>query len=611
MQEITRNHETPAELHEQFPSLLWHGFPNRNRQHRCGRLDPVWHRMSKLSLLLLLLLLCGSLCLFVAAAGPSPIFREVPPARSGVTWTHQNGHSKHRYLPETTGAGVAIFDYNNDGWMDLLLVNSGPSSFYTPPVPLHPALYRNNHDGTFTDVTKQAGIDAEIFGMGVAIGDYDGDGFQDIFISGIGKCVLYHNNGNGTFTDVTAASGLAAPQWGSSAVWFDYDNDGKLDLFVGEFVDYSNNRICGTADSYGGEGRDALKEEIFYCTPKILEPVPSHLYRNLGNGKFADVSQSTGISSRPGKAWGVVAADINGDGYLDLFVSNDTMPNFLWANRKGKKFEEIGTEAGVAYSSDGSPRSGMGVDAGDFDRDGREDLIVANIDTETTSLYRNTGDEMFDDINLKTGVGPATRMMSGWGLRFFDYDNDGWLDLILSNGHPDDLIEQRHTGATYRQPILLLHNRMGAKVENVSDSAGPAFSREYSARGLAVGDLNNDGYPDIVFTENGGPVHILMNTAQSENNWIGLKLGAKTANPAAAGAVIRWSIAGKVFSREKTAGGSFLSSQDPREIIGAGKNQIDWVEVRWPRPSHLVDRIVHPQMNRYIIITEGEKTGSQ
>src|SRR5665213_2701915 len=312
-----------------------------------------------------LLILCGLLLLFAGAANPFPIFHEVSPAESGVSWKHENGRSKQRYLPETTGAGVAIFDYNNDGWMDILLINSGPSSFYTPSAPLHPALYRNNHNGTFTDVTKQAGISTEIFGMGVAVADYDGDGFQDIFITGMGKCVLYHNNGNGTFTDVTAASGIAAPQWGTSAVWFDYDNDGKLDLFVGEFADYSNKRICSAADSYGGESPGSPKEETYYCNPKVLKPLPSHLYRNLGSGKFADVSQRTGILSRPGKAWGAVAADINGDGYLDLFVSNATMPNFLWANRKGKSFEEIGAEAGVAYTDDGMPRSGMGVDAGD------------------------------------------------------------------------------------------------------------------------------------------------------------------------------------------------------------------------------------------------------
>ncbi|HZC22028.1 MAG TPA: CRTAC1 family protein [Candidatus Binatia bacterium] len=553
---------------------------------------------------------CGSLLLpftFVALAAipdAAPIFREVPAQESGVTWIHHNGFSPNHYLPESTGPGVAIFDYNNDGLMDILLVDSGTSVFYKPDVALHPVLYRNNGNGTFTDVSKEAGLTADLYGQGVAVGDYDGDGYEDVFISGYGKCVLYHNNGNGTFTDVTASSGIKPTQWGSSALWFDYDNDGKLDLFVGEFVDYSSLRVCSASESYGGES--ASTQSAYYCNPKIFKPTPSELYRNLGNGKFTDVSETTGIGSKPGKAWGVVGTDINNDGFMDLFVSNDIMPNYLWMNRDGKKFEEVGVEAGVGYSSEGAPRSGMGVDAGDFDQDGLQDLVVGNIDTQTHSLYHNIGGEMFDDVNLKTGVSQATRMMSGWGLRFFDYDNDGWPDLILSNGHPDDAVETRNAGIGYRQPIVLMHNNAGAKMENVSAKAGTAFSKKYSSRGLAVGDLNNDGYPDVVFAENGGPVHILMNTASSGNNWLGLVLRPKTTNPDAVGAVIRWSVGGKVRSLIKTAGGSFLSSHDPRRILGAGKSQIEWVEIAWPRPSRRVDRISKPAMNRYMTVVEGQ-----
>jgi len=545
-------------------------------------------------------------------AGPKSIFREIPPSQSGITWVHHNGFSQQRYLPETTGAGVAIFDYNNDGWPDILFVDSGSSAFFAPDTPLHPVLYRNNGDGTFTDVSVQAGLTADLFGQGVAVADYDGDGYEDVFITGFGKCVLYHNNGNGTFTDVTSASGITPPQWGSSAVWFDFDNDGKLDLFVGEFADYSNLKICSAAESYGGGTPDeALTQKAFYCNPKILKPRPSRLYRNLGNGKFADVSASTGISSQAGKLWGAVATDINADGFLDLFVSNDTVPNFLWVNHGGKQFEEIGVEAGVGYSSEGSSRSGMGVDAGDFDQDGRQDLVVGNIDTQTASLYRNIGQEMFDDANLRTGVSQATRMLSSWGLRFFDYDNDGWPDLIVCNGHPDDSVESRNPGITYRQPIVLMHNIGGKKMENIAHLAGEAFSKKYSGRGLAVGDLNNDGYPDVVFTENGGPAHVLMNTAGSGNNWLGLRLRGKVANPEGTGALMRWSVGGRVFTRLKTAGGSYLSSQDPREILGAGKAQIDWVEIKWPLPSHRLDRIVKPDMNRYMTITEGQVTASK
>ena len=534
------------------------------------------------------------------------VFREVPSSESKITWVYDNGQSKNRYLPETAGAGVAIFDYNNDGWMDLLFVNSGSSSFYNPATPQHPVLYRNNGDGTYTDVSQQAGLTADLYGQGVAVGDYDGDGYEDIFITGFGKCVLYHNNGNGTFTDVTAASGIAAPKWGTSALWFDYDNDGKLDLFVGEFADYSDLRICNAATSYGGSSDELPKEQAFYCYPKLFPPVASHLYRNLGNGRFADVSASTGIASSPGKVWGVVATDINQDGYMDLFASNDTMPNFLWVNREGKKFDEVGLEAGIGYSADGLARSGMGVDAGDFDNDGLPDLLVTNVDGQNTSLYKNLGGETFQELNLQTGLASVTRMLSGWGLRFIDYDNDGWLDIIAVNGHPDDSVDLLHRGVTYKEPIVLLRNIAGTKLQNVSGSEGPAFSRGYAARGLAVGDLNNDGYPDIVFTVLDGPPCILVNNATAGNNWLGLQLKAKKSNPAATGAIIRWSRGGKTFSRVKNAGGGFLSSSDPREILGVGKTQIDWVEVQWPAPSHAVDRIEKPAMNRYLQLVEGE-----
>ena len=537
------------------------------------------------------------------------IFREVPASETKITWRHSNGLSDHRYLPETTGAGVALLDYNNDGWMDILFVNSGTAPFYKPSLPLRQTLYRNNHDGTFTDVTVQAGLTADIYGQGVAIGDYDGDGYPDIFIAGYGKCVLYHNNRDGSFTDVTAQSGIAAPKWGTSALWFDYDNDGKLDLFVGEFADYSSLKTCELSEAYGGTTSDQpgqAKHQSYYCSPRVFAPVPSHLYRNLGNGHFEDVSVRTGIASRPGKAWGTVATDINGDGFMDLFVANDTMANFLWMNRGGTKFEESGLAAGVGYSADGMPRSGMGVDAGDIDGDGIPELVVANIDSESTSLYKNIGSEIFQELNLQTGLAQATRMLSGWGLRLFDYDNDGWLDFIQSNGYPDDLVEERNRGVTYREPLLLFHNVNGTKLQNVSDIAGPVFQKSYSARGLTVGDLNNDGYPDVVFTENGGPPHVLMNTAASGNNWLGLDLKPIKSNPAAAGAVIRWSINGRTHSRLKNAGGSFLSSQDPREILGAGKSQVDWVEVQWPAPSHATDRIEKPAMNHYLRIVEGE-----
>jgi enediyne biosynthesis protein E4 len=318
------------------------------------------------------------------------------------------------------------------------------------------------------------------------------------------------------------------------------------------------------------------------------------------------VSKDVGISRSPGKGFGVVATDINNDGYLDLFQANDTVPNFLFVNRGGKKFEEMGLASGVGYSEDGLARSGMGVDAADFDGDGQQDLFVANVDQETFSLYHNNGDETFTDVSRTHGIAGPTRLLSGWGLRFLDYDNDGFLDLMLANGHPDDLVDKRMKGVTYAEPLLLFHNDGRGKMANASTIAGEAFEAKYSARGLAVGDLNNDGYPDVVIGINGGPPLVLYNNAESGNHWLGLKLVGRHANPEATGALIRWSAGGTTHSRLKTAGGSFLSSHDPREILGIGKaSAVDWVEIRWPRPSDRIDRFSNLPIGKYHTVIEG------
>jgi hypothetical protein len=541
------------------------------------------------------------------ASSPPAVFRQVPPEKTGIHWVHVNAHSDQRYLPETIPPGVAVFDYNNDGWMDLFFINTGDSQFFHPKERLRHGLYRNNGDGTFTDVTEQAGLTANLFGMGVAVGDYDGDGYQDLFLTGYGRSVLYHNNGNGTFSDVTAASGIQAPGWSTSAVWFDYDNDGKLDLYVVQFVDYSSLRTCGGANAYGGKQEGVPETQTFYCIPRVFPPTISHLFRNEGGGRFTDVSRETGISKSLGKGFGVVATDVNNDGFLDLFQANDTVANLLFLNRRGKRFEETALASGVGYSEDGQARSGMGVDSADIDQDGWQDLFVANVDHETFSLYRNNRDESFTDISRAVGIAQPTRLLSGWGLKFFDYDNDGWPDLILANGHPDDLVDTRMQGVTFEEPLLLFHNGGNGKMWNVSSTAGEAFRRQYSARGLAVGDLNNDGYLDVVIGINGGPPLVLYNNGEVRNNWIGLKLIGATANPAAVGAVLKWSAGGVVHSRLKTAGGSFMSSNDAREILGIGQaKQVDWVEIRWPKPSTRVDRFASLPTNRYLTVMEGQ-----
>jgi enediyne biosynthesis protein E4 len=533
-------------------------------------------------------------------------FRQIPPSVSGIHWVHTSAHSEHRYLPETIPPGVAIFDYNNDGLMDILFTDSGESTFFRPAKPLHPVLYRNNGDGTFTDVSEKAGLTADFFGMGVAVGDYDGDGFEDLFLTGYGRSILYHNNGNGTFTDVTAQSGINAPGWSTSAVWFDYNNDGKLDLYVAQFVDYSSLKTCGLANSYGGKVDGLADAQSYYCIPRIFNPMPGHLYRNNGGGHFTDVSREMGLLASPGKGFGVVATDINNDGFMDLFQANDTVANFLFVNRGGKKFDEVGLQSGVGYSDEGLPRSGMGVDAADFDGDGRQDLFVANVDQETFSIYHNNGDETFNDTSKKAGIADPTRLLSGWGLRFFDYDNDGLVDLILANGHPDDLVDKRMRAVTYKEPLLLFHNDGDGRMRNVSAASGEAFQATYAARGLAVGDLNNDGYPDVVVGINGGAPLVLYNNAESKNHWVGLKLVGTEANRDAVGAVIRWCVNGQVHSRLKTAGGSFMSSHDPREVLGIGPaRRLDWVEVQWPKPGRGVERLENVPIDRYVTVVEG------
>ncbi|MGA7905840.1 MAG: CRTAC1 family protein [Candidatus Sulfotelmatobacter sp.] len=523
-------------------------------------------------------------------------FEEVSPAASGITWRHTAGHSQQKYLPETTGAGCAFLDYDNDGWMDIYLVNSGKCDFYDPSPPLRNALYRNNRDGTFTDVTGKAGVAAGGYGQGVAVGDYDGDGFPDIYVTQYGRSVLYHNNGDGTFIDVTEKAGVAAPGWSSSAVWFDYDDDGRLDLFVCRFVDFdkSKNLPCEAGNRPG------------YCIPRLYKPMASWLFHNNGNGTFTDVSKASGIGNLLGKAWGVVATDINNDGRIDLFVANDTVQNFLYVNRGGGKFDQIGTPAGVAYSEAGRPRSGMGIDSADFDQDGWMDLFVANIDHEMYSLYRNNHDETFDDVAGANGVAAATRLMSGWGLKFFDYDNDGDLDLFLSNGNPDDLIQVYHQDVSYEEPLLLFHNT-GKGLQNVSAQSGPAFAKPMSARGLAVGDFNNDGAIDVLISCNNEAPLLLRNNVGSQNHWLGIHLVGKKANIDAVGARVSYQAGDLKRSRMKVGGGSYLSSHDPRLVLGIGKRtKIDWIEIKWPQPSALVQRITDLPLDRYITIHEAE-----
>ncbi len=530
-------------------------------------------------------------------AATTIVFAEVPSSQSKITWVHDNGRSEERHLPETCGGGGLFFDYDNDGWLDVYLVNSGPSDFYSPKKPIRNALYKNNGDGTFTDVTEKAGVACGKmgnFGMGAAASDFDGDGWQDLYVTNYGRNVLFKNNGNGTFNDITDKAGVAAPNWSTCATWFDYDNDAKLDLFVSSFVQYS-----ATGTIFCGDNRLGRR---YYCVPRVFKPRSSYLFHNEGGGKFADVSRDSGIASSLGKSFGAVATDVNNDGLMDLFVANDTLANFLFVNKGKGKFEEAGLLAGVAYSDAGAPRSGMGVDATDYDSDGWQDLFVANIDQELFSLYHNQKDLTFID---KPGeIGAATRLLSGWGLRFFDYDNDGDPDLILANGHPDDMVEVQSLRVKYREPLLLFENVNG-RYKDVSKTSGAAFSKDWPARGLSTGDFDNDGDLDVLIINNGDAPVLLRNEVGSKNNWLGLQLVATKSNPEAVGAIITWEAGGVKRTRLKTAGGSYLSSHDPREVLGVGKAaKIDSVQIKWP--SGQVEKLTDLPINKYIKVVEGQ-----
>ena len=527
------------------------------------------------------------------AGGATIRFESVPPASSGIHWAHVNGMSDERHLPETVGAGSAFFDFDDDGWLDIYLVNSGRSDFFEPDRELSNALYRNNGDGTFTDVTAAAGVQGGQFGMGSAAADFDADGDTDLYVTAYGRNQLFQNQRDGTFLEVAEEAGVAATGWFTDAVWFDYDNDSHLDLFVSGFISYSLEEAKYCGDNEAGRRH--------YCIPRSFRPTKCLLYRNNGDGTFSDVSEDAGIASVGSKSFGAVATDINRDGALDLFVANDTIQNFLFVNQGDGTFYEEGLLLGVAYSDAGTARSGMGVDATDYDGDGWQDLFVANIDQEMFSLYKNLDGADFVDASLE--VRRETRLYSGWGLRFFDFDNDGDADLILANGHPDDMIGLFKPDVSYKQELLLFENR-GADFANVSDTAGSVFEGEYAARGLAVGDYDNDGDGDVLVSNNGAAPLLLRNDTERRNQWVGLRLMATESNPEGVGAVIAWKAGGIERSRLRTSGGSYLSSHDRREILGLGSApDAEWIEIRWP--SGAIDRLEGVTPGKYHAVREG------
>jgi enediyne biosynthesis protein E4 len=512
-------------------------------------------------------------------AAPDALFAERA-AETGLAFTHVNGAGGRFYLPEVMGSGVALFDYDNDGDLDVFLVQGGAIDGSGPATS---RLFRNDliigADGRrtlhFTDVTDHAGVGLRAYGMGAAVGDYDNDGNLDLFVTAFGPATLYHNNGDGTFTDVTKRAGITNAQWSTSAAFVDYDRDGNLDLFVANYVDFTvaANQLC--TDSVGA--RD-------YCGPRAYHPVVARLYHNNGNGTFTDVTEAAGISKAYGAGLGVATGDYNGDGWPDLYVANDATPNQLWINQRNGTFADEGPLSGSAVNAQGNPEGSMGIASGDVDRDGDEDLFVTNIAGETFALYINDGHGNFVDARTKWGLALPTAAFTGFGTDFFDYDNDGWLDLFVANGAVNVIEAQRGQPAPFRMKNLLFHHTGAGRFEDVSAAAGPAFARAEIGRGAAFGDIDNDGRIDIVVTNNNGPVRLLMNQAGGSNHWLTARVTQPGGNRLAYGARVGVERTGTpTLWRRVRADGSYLSASDVRVHFGLGSSAaIDAVVVQWP-----------------------------
>ena len=505
---------------------------------------------------------------------------------AGLHFTHLNGMTGKLYMPEMMGAGVALVDYDNDGRMDVFLVQGGPLGPDAKPDPAHGSRLFHNDSWTgpdgkrhlhFTDVTEKSGIRPAGYGMGVAVGDYDNDGYPDLYLTGLGWAQLWHNNGDGTFTDVTAKSGTGNDHWGVSAAFFDYDRDGFLDLYVGNYLNYSftKDKPCKTA-----AGKPS------YCGPVTANAVPGRLFHNRGDGTFEDVTARAGLLGAYGPGLGVVADDLDGDGWPDLYVANDESGNQLWINQHDGTFKEIALVAGCALSPDGNPQASMGIDAGDYDGDGRDDVVMDNLTGEGDALYRNLGGQLFDDGSLASGLRQASLPFTGFGLAWLDYDNDSWLDLLEVNGAVLAIEAQQAAGEPLplRQTKQLFHNLGNGKFAEVSREAGPAFAFPEVSRGAAFGDLDNDGAPDVVVTNNNGPARLLMNNLGGKAHWLGLRLLTGKPGRDALGARVEILRPGqKSLWRRARADGSYASANDPRVLAGlADRPAVSGVVVHWP-----------------------------
>ena len=534
-----------------------------------------------------------------SAAPDSAAVRFVDITRaSGITFRHESAATPQKYLIETMGAGCAWLDYNQDGLPDLYLVNGAATELFKPTKPLRGALYRNNGDGTFTDVTEKAGVGAEgLFGMGVAVGDYDNDGYPDLVVAGYGRSILYHNNGDGTFADVTARAGVAnAGKWASSAAWFDYDNDGRLDMVIANYVDWTPQRnfYCG------GQGKGMRS----YCHPNDYHGVAPTLYHNNGDGTFTDTSKSSGLARSPSNGLGIVTFDYDDDGRQDIFIANDALPNSLFHNNGDGTFSEVGYEAGVAVGEDGAAESGMGTDAADASGKGRMDLIVMHLDQQQPRFYRNLGHGEFQDATLSSKLAYATFRMSGFGARFMDFDNDGRPDILVATGHVLDNIDRYHGGVTFAEPKLMFRNMGNGVFADVSGQLGPDFQAPTVSRGLAVSDFDNDGDLDILLNNNGGPAQLLRNDGGNASHWLEVLLIGTKSNRDAVGARVKLSAGDLTIVEQRKGGMSYQSAQDPRLHFGLGAGTtVDALEIRWP--SGDVMRLTGLRADQILAVQEG------
>jgi hypothetical protein len=537
------------------------------------------------------------LLLVITAQGQQIRFRDIT-AQAGIQFTHNNGSFGKKWLPETMGPGCAFIDYDNDGYPDILLVNGEDWPGHTHAGLTTPKLYHNNHDGTFTDVTRKAGLAVPMFGLGVAVGDYDNDGFDDIFITALGQSHLFHNNGNGTFTDVTKTAGMFGPnEFSTSAAWVDYDRDGKLDLVVANYVQWSEQGdLYCTLDG-------AHKS---YCTPESYKGTSVRLWHNLGGGKFEDATQKAGLGDPTSKSLGIAILDYNADGWPDILIANDTQPNKLYLNKKDGTFEERGVTSGIAFSEDGVARAGMGVDAADYDRSGHPSVIISNFANQMVSLYHNEGNGLFVDEAPQSEVGRATLVTLGFGCFFFDYDNDGWPDIFVADGHIEDAIERVQKRVSYAEPAHLFRNLGGGKFQEVTAQMGPVFAAPRVARGAAYADIDNDGFLDVLVTTNAGPAFLFHNEGGT-NHSLRLKLVGTKSNRDGIGAVVHVTSGNSQDKQQKMlrSGSSYLSQSELVLTFGLGaQTKADTIEIQWP--SGQVDKLLNVNAGQTVTVEEGK-----